>query len=117
MTKKKPSRRRFPRIPSGHDILVRPAQEVKGIAAVSTTHDVGLGGCRFNSNQAFGVGTLLWLTILPKKSIVEAKARVVYELAKAGGGVEIGVQFVEISDRDKAHLEKLLTPPAPQPVA
>lgn len=107
MTRKGPSRRRFPRIPAECDILLRRAQG-KEIPAVSTVHDVGLGGCRFVSKEALGVESTLWLTILPKKGIVEAKARVAYELPDKGGGFEVGVEFLEISDRDRKHLETLL---------
>lgn len=111
MAENKPSRRRFPRIPSGYEIGVRSAKERKGIPSVSTVHDVGLGGCRFVSKEQLGVGSLLSLTILPKRSIVEAEARVVYELPMKEGTFEVGVEFLEISQRDKATLEKILSAP------
>ncbi len=112
MAENKPSRRRFPRIPSGYEIGVRSAKEKnKGIPSVSTVHDVGLGGCRFVSKEQLGVGSLLSLTILPKRSIVEAEARVVYELPMKEGTFEVGVEFLEISQRDKATLEKILSAP------
>src|SRR5512135_3379101 len=107
MTQNTPSRRRFPRVPSKYEDGVRKADERKSIPIVSTVNEVGLGGCRFASREAFGEGALLWLTIIPKKSIVEAKARVVYELPKKDKTFEIGVEFVEISPRDKATLEKI----------
>jgi hypothetical protein len=81
---------------------------------VSTVDDVGLGGCRFVSKETFGVNSLLWLTILPKKGIVEARARVVYERPSRGKTFEIGVEFMEISARDRTALEKLLAPPVPK---
>ena len=115
MTQNRPSRRRFPRVPSQYEVGVRRADERKSIPLVSTVHDVGLGGCRFVSRESFGEGALLWLTIIPKKSIVEAKARVAYELPKKDKTFEIGVEFVEISPRDKATLEKILAPPAAHP--
>ena len=115
MTEDKPGQRRFPRIPSECEVGVRRAEEKKVLPMVSTVDDVGLGGCRFLSRQAFGVDSLLWLTILPKKSIVEAMARVVYELPGTGNTYEIGVEFLEISPRDRATLEKLLPPQNPEP--
>ena len=114
MTQNRPSRRRFPRIPSQCDLSVRPADQHKSIPMVSTVDDVGLGGCRFVSKETFGVNSLLWLTILPKKGIVEARARVVYERPSRGKTFEIGVEFMEISPRDRTTLEKLLAPPVPK---
>jgi hypothetical protein len=114
MTQNRPSRRRFPRIPSQYDVGVRRAEEHKSIPMVSTVDDVGLGGCRFVSKETFGVDSLLWLTILPKKGIVEARARVVYERPSRGKTFEIGVEFMEISPRDRTALEKLLVPPVPK---
>ena len=114
MQGEKPNRRRFPRIPSRCDVNVRLAEESRGIPTVSTVDDVGHGGCRFLSRQSWPVGAILWLTILPKKSIVEAKARVVYERPQKDRTFEIGAEFVEISPRDRARLEELL--PAPKPV-
>jgi len=114
MTQNRPSRRRFPRIPSQYDVGVRRVEEQKGIPMVSTVDDVGAGGCRFMSKETFGVNSLLWLTILPKKGIVEARARVVYEMPSKGNTFEIGVEFLEISPRDRAELEKLVTPPSPK---
>lgn len=114
MTQNKPSRRRFPRIPSQYDVGVRRVEEQKAIPMVSIVNDVGLGGCRFMSKETFGVNSLLWLTILPKKGIVEARARVVYEMPNKGKTYEIGVEFVEISPRDQTTLEKLVSPPKPQ---
>ncbi len=109
-------RRRYPRIPSKVDVNVRLAEESRAIPAVSTVGDVGHGGCRFVSRESWPVGSVLWLTILPKRSIVEAKARVVYEKPQKGGTFEIGAEFVEISARDKARLEEVLKA-APQPVS
>lgn len=108
---KKPSRRRFPRIPSHLDLSVRRVEEMKSLPMVSKVSEVGLGGCRFTSRQSFGENAMLWLTIIPKKSIIEARARVVYESPKKDKTFEIGVEFVEISARDRATLEKLLAPP------
>lgn len=109
------SRRRFPRIPSQIEVGVRRAEKHGSIPMVSTVNDMGLGGCRFASWESFGVGSQLWLTILPKKNIVEALARVVYERPTGGKGCEIGVEFLEISPRDRAVLEQLLTPMATMP--
>ena len=83
---------------------------------VSTVDNMGFGGCRFASTEAFGMGSQLWLTILPKKNIVEALARVVYELPSEGKTFEIGVEFLEISPRDRKVLEQLLTPLVPMPL-
>lgn len=116
MTQNRPSRRRFPRIPSQYDVGVRRADQHKSIPMVSTVDDVGHGGCRFASKETFGVNSVLWLTILPKKGIVEASARVVYERPSRGKTFEIGVEFLEISPRDRVALEKLLAPPAAKPL-
>jgi c-di-GMP-binding flagellar brake protein YcgR len=109
-------RRRYPRIPSRYDVNVRLAEENRAIPAVSTVGDVGHGGCRFVSRENWPVGSILWLTILPKKSIVEAKARVVYEKQQKDGTFEIGAEFMEISPRNKTRLADVLKAEA-QPVS
>ncbi len=101
-------RRRFPRIPTRCEVVVKTASGKASFPAASTTREVGLGGCSFPSRTAYGVGALLRLSILPKRSIIEATGRVTYEILQKNGTYEVGVAFVDIHPSDKPKLDALL---------
>ena len=98
-------RRKFPRIPSQITVLVRKMgdNEVEGFVK---TKVVGLGGCMFMSDEKLGEETYLELLISVKRSVAKAVGRVAYEL-DAQEGVEVGVEFMHISDSDRLLLETL----------
>lgn len=99
--------RQFPRIPAETSVLLRKlGGPVKG--ALSTTRVVGMGGCCFVHEETEEVGSTLFLSILMGQDLAEAKARVVYQRPTGDGKYEIGVEFLEIQERDRALLEKLV---------
>jgi hypothetical protein len=102
-------RRRFSRIPTRCEVVVKPVQDKAAFPAASTTREVGLGGCSFPSRSSYGVGSLLRLSILPKKSIIEATCRVTYEILQKNGTYEIGVAFLDIHPSDRPKLDALLS--------
>jgi len=98
--------RRFPRLPSAHAILVRrlgpaPREEL------NRTRVVGLGGCMFVSPEGYGVGSALELLITVGHDVLRSQVRVVYERPADEGGVEIGVEFLDLSEPDRLRLRSL----------
>ncbi len=105
------NKRRFPRIPAEHAVLVRTAGE--GVSeGFAKTRDVGLGGCMFVNPVAFGEDAPVELLISVNLAVVRVRGRVVYELPADGGGFEVGVEFLEIDDGDRRVLETLFQPSA-----
>jgi len=105
-----PRRRRYPRISSEHALLVRRL-DVAENEAFAKSRTVGLGGLMFRSTEVYGDGSLLELLITVRGEVVTARARVVYETPVAEGGVEIGVEFVEMKLEDRKTLTDLFVPP------
>jgi c-di-GMP-binding flagellar brake protein YcgR len=99
-------RRRYPRIPSENTVLVRKLgpDEVEGF---TKTRTVGLGGCMFLSDRTFGEGSYVDLLIAVRHTVIKALAKVVYEHTGRDGAIEIGVEFVQISETDRRLLEVL----------
>lgn len=102
-----PQARRFPRIPAEHTVLVReladagPSEEM-----FARTRVVGLGGCMFVYPESIGAGVRVELLISLGLRVLRAVARVVYELPVAEG-LEIGVEFLDVAEADRALLEGL----------
>ena len=88
-------------------VLVRdPADTPR--AEFASTKSVGLGGCGFHSELPLEVDQRVELLILVEPLLLKAKARVAYARRLEEGGYDVGVEFVELKDRDRAILEKLL---------
>ena len=104
--------RRFPRIRSTQPVRVRllGSDEVEEFGA---TKVIGLGGCSFGSRRRFGAGTLVELQIPLRGGMVNADGRVVYELAHAGGELEVGVEFLRVSPRHLTRIRALLAAEEP----
>lgn len=99
-------RRKFPRIPSQNAVLVKQlgGKEVEGFAKTSV---VGLGGCMFMCDEAFGQGAYLDLYIAIKKTVVKALSKVAYERRQEDSRFEIGVEFIQINETDRRLIETL----------
>ena len=78
-------------------------QDQTGVASL---REISLGGLYMNTTANFSEGDLLHLSIFFKEDEqFVAKAQVVY----VNPGVGAGVKFVEISDADRALLERKLS--------
>lgn len=100
------NQRRFPRIPAEHAVLVKrlgPGET----EVLAKTRVVGLGGCMFLNDEPLGEGTAIELLMSVRGQVIKTTARVVYELEVEDGEVEVGVEFLFISDRDRQTLESL----------
>jgi len=99
--------RRFPRIPAKHSIVVRkiggPLQ-----GRLATTAILGLGGCCFTHVEPQEVGHTLYLSILIGHELAQARVRVVYTRPRDEGDYEIGVEYVEVPQRDLDLIEGLV---------
>jgi len=99
-------KRRFPRIPAEHAVLVKKLGygETEEFAKTRT---VGLGGCMFMSESPLGLGSGVELLISVRGGVVKAQARVVYEIAREDGGTQVGVEFLRMATGDLKLLQKL----------
>lgn len=104
--------RRFPRIPSENALLVKKIGD-EASEALAKTRVLGGGGCMFTHEASLGVGSIVELLISLRSRVLKARARVVYENAAKPSGVEVGVEFLDVSAEDRLALDALLaTPPA-----
>ena len=99
--------RRFPRISSRHSVVLRKLG-ADPAGQLTRTKVVGLGGCSFVHPSPQGVGETLFLSFLVGEELGEARVRVAYESALPDGQYEVGVEFVEISEKDRALLADLV---------
>jgi hypothetical protein len=92
-------RRRFPRIPSEHVVLVTRVGD-EALEQLGRTRDLSLGGCMFSADRAYGVGCLLQLLIKFDDGVIDALARVVHEEPRGSGEIELGAEFIYLSDQE-----------------
>lgn len=100
--------RRFPRVPVESPVLVRRHEGDPG--AFSEAKCLGGGGCMFLHREKLEPGELLTVTISVKGGFIQATARVAYT-NPTEGGYEVGMEFLELSDLDRAALDELLGGP------
>ena len=98
------NQRRFPRVPAEFAVLVKPLG-LEADEAFAKTRVLGLGGCMFVHDEPLGEGSAVELLISIRGQVIKTTARVVYESPHSSGGVEIGCEFLFISDKDRQVLE------------
>ena len=102
--------RRFPRIPAKNSVVVRKlGGPVRGGLAVTSV--LGEGGCSFLHAEPQGAGETLFLSILVGRDLVEARVRVVYSRPQEDGSFEIGVEFLEVPEKDRERIRGLVEGP------
>jgi len=104
MTASSKNQRRFPRVPAEYAVLVKHLG-LEAEEAFAKTRVLGLGGCMFVRDEALGEGAAIELLISIRGQVIKTTARVVYESAHPSGGVEIGCEFLFVSDKDRQILE------------
>jgi len=107
MTDTPREQRRFPRIPAEKPLLVKRIGD-DASESLAKTRTVGGGGCMFVHHEALGVGSAIELLISLHGRVVKAAGRVAWEVVVEPGRVEVGVEFVMISDEDRRVLEGAL---------
>lgn len=111
-----PKRRRFPRLALRNPLMVRRVG-ASDDEDFGRTGSVGLGGCMFVHERALGVGSELELLIPVEDRVIETRARVVYEHPRGEGAVEVGAEFLDIREEDRASLGAALASGAQPPDA
>jgi len=114
-----PDHRRYPRIPAECAVLVAPLG-TENHEALAKTRVLGGGGCMFVHDTPVGEGHVVELLISVHGRVVKARARVVYERAHPAGGIEVGVEFVQVAEEDRRVIDALLggaSGPPPSPPA
>ena len=110
-----PEKRRFPRLPAEHAVLVKKlgADETEEFAKTRT---VGLGGCMVIGDSPLGLGAGVELLISVRGGVIRAQGRVVYEIPKGENNVQIGVEFLRMATADLKLLQNLFEgePAAPE---
>jgi hypothetical protein len=101
-----PEKRRFPRLPAEHAVLVKKlgADETEEFAKTRT---VGLGGCMVVGDSSLGLGAGVELLISVRGGVVRAQGRVVYEIPKGENSYQIGVEFLRMATGDLTLLQAL----------
>lgn len=100
------AQRRYPRIDSKNSLLVRCVGACRQEGFVKT-QVVGLGGCSFVNDEPLGVGTPLEILFSVQGQVGRSSGRVVYEIPRRLGRVEVGVEFVGLSLADRKILGSL----------
>jgi c-di-GMP-binding flagellar brake protein YcgR len=102
-------KRRFPRIPVENTVLVTKLDGASH-EEFAKTKSLGLGGCMFTSDKCFGEETVLEMLITIGLDVIKTKVRVVYERPGEENDkeYEIGVEFVDIRERDQKTIERML---------
>ncbi len=105
------NRRRFPRIRTENPVHVVRVGREPG-EGTGKTASLGLGGCMFEVKEQLGTDAVVDILISVRpREVIEAKGRVVYEQPKGERTFEVGVEFLSISEPDRAALQRLFEGP------
>ncbi len=107
MTDKPREQRKFPRIPAEKPLLVKKIGD-DASESLAKTRTVGGGGCMFVHHETLGVGSGIELLISLHGRVIKTLGRVVWEVVTEPGRVEVGVEFVMITDDDRKVLASAL---------
>lgn len=99
-------KRRYPRIPAKHAVLVKKLADDSELLA--KTEVLGGGGCMFVHDAAVAEGSRIEILISVHGHVVRAVGRVAYALPRDEGTHEVGVEFLDVSDDDRAVIDSLL---------
>jgi hypothetical protein len=99
-------KRRFPRLPAEHTVLVKRLGP-GATEEFAKTQTVSLGGCRVVTDSSLGLGAGVELLISVRGGVVRAQGRVVYEIPKGDGNFLIGVEFLRMATGDLKLLQDL----------
>jgi hypothetical protein len=98
--------RKFSRIPAHCAVLIRFQGGIEP-QRFGSTRVVGMGGCCFLHPHAIAPDTRLRLDIAVGDKVVEAEARVAYSRPSEGHLFEVGVEFVDLNEHDRALLSSV----------
>lgn len=88
--------------------LVDPAPGQLPLEDFAKARVLGAGGCMVESPFPLGYGALTDVLIALGEKVVRADGRVVWEVERAPGRHEVGLEFLRISRDDRAHIETVI---------
>ncbi|MGD1146762.1 MAG: PilZ domain-containing protein [Thermoanaerobaculaceae bacterium] len=112
MPDKPREQRKFPRVPAEKALLVKKIGD-EASESLAKTRTVGGGGCMFVHHEPLGVGARVELLISLAGRVIKAQGRVVWEVIVETGRVEVGVEFLSISPKDRQAIENALAEQTP----
>ena len=106
----KSERRRFPRIPEAFSIKYRVSGELAASWCEVATQNVSAGGVRFRVPEPIGPGATVTLQIkLPGiAQPLHVKGQVAWSQLQASGVTEVGVEFLDLKERDQRMIDQLV---------
>jgi hypothetical protein len=99
-------KRRFARLKAEHPVYVEVLAE-RNAGEFARTRSIGEGGCSFRSPEGLGYLSLMKVAIALRGRVVSADGRVVYAV-RDREGYEVGVEFLRVSQEDRAHIRALV---------
>lgn len=112
------AKRRFPRARLDRPALIsliEPDPYRDKVDQFTRTRVIGAGGCSFASQVSFGFGALTEVVIALGDHTVKADARVAWESERGADGHHVGLEFLRISQQDRASIEALIAEAASRP--
>jgi hypothetical protein len=76
--------------------------------AVTQTQVISPGGCMLVSDRSIGFGSLLELAITLDGQVLRVDGRAAWETRVGRGEYEVGVEFLRVSTKDRALLDRLV---------
>ena len=106
----KSERRRFPRIPEAFTVKYRVSGELVATWCEVATQNVSAGGVRFRVPESLSPGATIALQLaLPGvPQPIQVKGQVVWNRMQASGVTEVGVEFLDVSERDQRLIDRLV---------
>jgi hypothetical protein len=99
--------RRYPRIRSQHTVRLRILGERRP-ESVMQTQVISSGGCMLVSDRSIGFGSLMELSITLEGQVLRVDGRVAWETRASRTEFEVGVEFLRISAKDRALLDRVV---------
>jgi len=103
----RPSRRHFPRIPSEHLVLVNKVGDAEA-EQLARTRNMSRGGCLVRVRERFGNGSVVQVLVKIGDQVVDSLGRVVYEISRRRGEVDVGIEFLYLNEADQRRLAMLI---------
>jgi hypothetical protein len=103
----RPARRRFPRIPSEHLVLVNKVGDAEA-EQLARTRNMSRGGCLVRVRERLGNGSVVQVLVKIGDQVVDSLGRVVYEISRRRGEVDVGIEFLYLDEGDQRRLATLI---------
>ena len=99
-------RRNYPRIKASCSVAYSKVIYPKSTAA--STVDLSEGGTKIQSLYSLDKDETLEISIAIKGQVIKSRGKVIHVVEREDGKIEAGIQFQELSEKDKLHLRQYL---------